>query len=51
MHAPNRLQLSIVASLAAVAAMALSELGQDLGAAIAAVIAVGCIAEAWHRAP
>jgi len=49
MRAPNRLQLSVVATLATVASAALIALDRDVGAAVAAVIAVGCIAEAWRR--
>lgn len=49
MPAPNRLQLSLVAMLATIASAVLIALDRDLGAAVAAVIAVGCIAEAWRR--
>ena len=45
-HVPDRLQLSVVAALTAAVLMSLD---QDLGAAVATVVAVACIAEARHR--
>jgi hypothetical protein len=51
MRAPNRLQLSVVATVAAMASATLIALDRQVGAAVAAVIAVGCIAEAWRRQP
>lgn len=44
--APNRLQLSVVAVIAVLTAAVLMCLDLDLGAAVAAMVAVACIAEA-----
>lgn len=44
--APDRQQLSAAAVIAVLTAAALMCLDLDLGAAVAAVVAVGCIAEA-----
>ena len=46
---PTRLQLTIVAALAAFATVVLSQLDKTLAAGVAAVIAVGFVAEAWRR--
>ena len=48
-RAPNRLQLSVIAAIAAGLAALLMHQDWNISAAVAAVIAVGCIAEAWRR--
>lgn len=48
-RAPTRLQLSAIAAVAAGVSALMMHFDRDVGAAVAAVIAVGCIAEAWRR--
>ncbi len=48
-RAPDRFQLSAVAVAAVVAAALLVHFGWVLSAGVAAVIAVGCLSEAWRR--
>lgn len=48
-HAPNRLQPRLVAVIAALAAAVPMSLDRDLRAAVAAVLAVACIAEARRK--
>jgi len=48
-RAPSRLQLSVAATAAALAAALLHWFGWDSSAAVSAVVVVGCIGEAWRR--
>jgi hypothetical protein len=48
-RAPNRLQLSVIAAIAAGLSALMMHFDWAMSAAVAAVIAVGCIAEAWRR--
>jgi hypothetical protein len=46
---PSRLHLAAVAIAAALATIVFANLGMSLSAGVAAVVAVGFVAEAWRR--
>ena len=46
---PTRLQLTLIALVAALATVVFANLGMTVSAGVSAVVAVGFVAEGWRR--